>query len=268
MIAEAEACSLGNLGRLDSAKFERWRQDLRLASPEDLLRRTLSRFGPRIALVTSFQAEGMVLLDMARRLIPEVKPRVITLDTGRLPQETHDLMARVAVRYDITVEVFLPDSKQVAALVRRGGPNLFYDSPEGRRACCHARKVLPLGRALRGLDAWITGLRRGQSADRATIETLELDAEHGGLLKLNPLADWSREQVWAYIDRHEVPYHPFYDRGYTSIGCAPCTRAVRAGADSRSGRWWWEEPAVAKECGLHLVKPRSTVATAAERVRA
>lgn len=257
----------GSMDRFDATTFEIWRQKLRLASSQELLRQALLRCGPRAALVTSFQAEGLVLLDLVHRHLPDITPRVITLDTGRLPQETYDLMDRVTERYKVEVEVFLPDPKEVAALVRRGGPNLFHNSPADRRACCQARKIEPLGRALQGLDVWITGLRRGQSTNRATIEALELDAEHGGRLKLNPLAAWSWQQVWAYIERHDVPYHAFYDRGYTSIGCAPCTRAVRPGADPRSGRWWWEESTVAKECGLHLVLPTSTVAPSSKEAR-
>lgn len=268
MIAESEVeVEIPRSGeRLDRAALEQWRGELQLDAPQDLLRRTFERFGSRAALVTSFQAEGLVLLDMVRRLLPHIEPRVITLDTGRLPQETHDLMARVTERYGITVEVVLPDPEKVANLVRRGGPNLFYNSPEERKACCHVRKVEPLERALSGLDAWVTGLRRGQSADRASIEPLALDSEHGGLLKLNPLAAWTWEEVWGYIDRNEVPYHSFYDRGYQSIGCAPCTRAVRPGADSRSGRWWWED-SVQKECGLHLVMPTTSASSTSTPTR-
>jgi phosphoadenosine phosphosulfate reductase len=208
----------------------------------------LEQWRPRIAVCTSFQAEGMVILDMAWRIDPQV--RVFTVDTGRLPQDTYDIMERVRERYGIEVEVFCPDPGQVEAMVRGYGPNLFYKSVEARMRCCHVRKVEPLRRALAGLAAWITGLRRDQSPSRAAIEKLELDAEHGGLMKLNPLCDWTSEQVWAYIDTFDVPTHRLYQQGYTSIGCAPCTRPTRQGDDARAGRWWWEQDTV-KECGIH-----------------
>jgi thioredoxin-dependent adenylylsulfate APS reductase len=218
------------------------------APAETVIAWALKRWRSRIAVCTSFQAEGMVILDMAWRVDPEV--RVFTVDTGRLPQETYDLMERVRERYGIEVEVFFPDPGHVEAMVRGHGPNLFYKSVEARMWCCHVRKVEPLQRALHGLAAWITGLRRHQSLSRATISKIEVDAAHGGLLKLNPLCDWTSEQVWDYIDTYDVPTHQLYQRGYTSIGCAPCTRPTQQGDDARAGRWWWEQNAV-KECGLH-----------------
>jgi phosphoadenosine phosphosulfate reductase len=218
------------------------------APAETVIAWALKQWRSRIAVCTSFQAEGMVILDMARRIDPEV--RVFTVDTGRLPQETYDLMERVRERYGIGVEVFFPDPGHVEAMVRGHGPNLFYKSVEARMWCCHVRKVEPLRRALDGLAAWITGLRRHQSVGRATIGKIEVDAEHGGLMKLNPLCDWTSEQVWDYIDTYDVPTHQLYQRGYTSIGCAPCTRPTRQGDDARAGRWWWEQNAV-KECGIH-----------------
>lgn len=219
--------------------------------PRELLRRALRAWPRRVAVVTSFQAEGMVLLDMAWRIDPKV--RVITLDTGRLPQETYNMMDQVRDRYGVDVEVFFPNAVAVEALLNGGGPNLFYDSVESRIACCNVRKVEPLRRALSGLDGWITGLRRDQSPSRAGIEKIEVDAAHGGIAKLNPLADWTWEQVEAYTREHNVPKHPLYARGYTSIGCAPCTRPVKAGEGQRAGRWWWEAND-AKECGLHSIR--------------
>ena len=220
----------------------------------------LRYWGPRMALGTSFQAEGMVLLDMAHRLSrsrsgsrgPEPDLRVFTIDTGRLPPETHELIDRVRGRYGVEVEVYLPAADRVERLVRLGGPNLFYRSVEDRLACCEARKVEPLRRALAGLDAWMTGLRREQSPTRTGVQPVTVDPEHGGIAKLAPLADWTRDEVWSYIRSRDVPYHPLYDRGYTSIGCAPCTRPTRPDEDPRAGRWWWEE-GQAKECGLHGV---------------
>lgn len=223
--------------------------------PETLLRWAIQAMGDKLVLVTSFQAEGMVLLDMAWHIDPSI--RVVTLDTGRLPQETHELIDRVQRHYGLEIEVHAPDPVAIHRLVSVQGPNLFYRSREGRLACCHARKVAPLRIALEGVSAWITGLRREQSASRATLERITIDQEHDGRLKLSPLADWRWSQVWTYIRRHGVPYHRLYDRGYTSIGCAPCTRPVGPGEDARAGRWWWEAGG-AKECGLHLAPREDT----------
>ena len=218
------------------------------ADPEDLLAWALDRFGRRVALVSSFQAEAMALLDMATRITPDV--RVITIDTGRMPQETYDLIDRTRRRYDIDIEVLSPETPTVEKMVRRHGVNLFYQDVNKRLLCCHVRKVMPLQRALRGLDAWVTGLRREQWATRANIRKLELDHDHGGIVKINPLADWTQDDVWDYLRANDVPYHPLYDQGYLSISCAPCTRPVPPGEDGRSGRWWWESGAP-KECGMH-----------------
>jgi thioredoxin-dependent adenylylsulfate APS reductase len=216
--------------------------------PEVLLTWALERWGQRVALSTAFQAEGMALLDMAWRIAPGI--RVFTVDTGRLPEETYEFIEQVRERYGIAVEVHFPDAARLQSLTGRLGPNLFYRSVPARLACCNLRKVEPIRRALTGLDAWVTGLRREQWASRAAIRKLEIDHDHGGLAKLNPLADWTHEEVWDYLRDNEVPIHPLYHRGYTSIGCAPCTRATAPGEDPRAGRWWWETNAP-KECGIH-----------------
>jgi phosphoadenosine phosphosulfate reductase len=226
-----------------------WPQELEQAPAPALLRWALERWGERVALGTAFQAEGMVLLDMAWRIAPAV--RVFTIDTGRLPAETHELIQRVRERYGIAVEVFFPEASRVEELVRLGGPNLFYRSTAERLACCRARKVEPLGRALAGRDAWITGVRREQAATRASARRLEPDPLHPGVVKINPLVDWSEEEVWAYLTAREVPFHSLYERGYRSIGCAPCTRPSLPGEEPRAGRWWWEHESQPKECGLH-----------------
>src|SRR5438270_5751009 len=218
------------------------------ADPEDLLAWALDRFGKRVALVSSFQAEAMALLDMATRINPSV--RVITIDTGRMPQETYDIIERTRRRYDVDIEVLSPESHAVEKMVRRHGVNLFYENVNKRLLCCHVRKVMPLQRALRGLDAWVTGLRREQWATRANIRKLEIDHDHGGIVKINPLADWTEDEVWDYLRANDVPYHALYDQGYQSIGCAPCTRPVQPGQSTRSGRWWWEKDGP-KECGMH-----------------
>jgi len=189
----------------------------------------------------------MVLLDMAHRLNPSVL--VFTIDSGRLPQATLDLVEEVRARYGVTVEVIYPDAGEVGEMVTTHGPNLFYSSPELRLSCCQVRKVRPLKRRLGGLDAWISGLRRQQNAERAAVAPVEVDAVHGGIVKINPLATWSGEQVMAYVEAHRLPRNALYARGYTSIGCDPCTRATEPGEDPRAGRWWWEQGA--RECGLH-----------------
>jgi phosphoadenosine phosphosulfate reductase len=216
----------------------------------DLLSWSFAKFHPRLALACSFQAEGSVLIDLIHRLRGS-DFRVFTLDTGRLNQETYDCMAAIRARYDIEIESFLPEAAQVEDMVRQHGVNLFYDSIERRQLCCGIRKVEPLKRALNGLDAWMTGLRREQAVTRAQAQKIEIDQDHGGIVKVNPLADWTGRQIWDYIKQHKVPYNRLHDRGYPSIGCAPCTRAVQAVEESRAGRWWWEEPET-RECGLHV----------------
>jgi thioredoxin-dependent adenylylsulfate APS reductase len=215
---------------------------------EVLLSWALERWGERAALCTAFQAEGMVLVDMAWRIDRRV--RVFTVDTGRLPVETYDFIERVREHYGIEVEVFLPEVARLEALAGHLGPNFFRRSVAARLTCCNLRKVEPIRRALDGLDAWITGLRREQWASRAAIRKLEIDHDHGGLAKLNPLADWTHDEVWDYLRDHGVPTHPLYEQGYTSIGCSPCTRPTAPGEDPRAGRWWWEKNAP-KECGIH-----------------
>lgn len=221
------------------------------ADPEAVLRWAFESF-PRLVIVASFQAESSVLIDMASRIRPGVA--VLTLDTGRLPQETHDMIDRVRDRYAIEVQVVAPDPDEVRQMVAFNGTNLFYQSAELRRLCCSVRKSRPLERAIAGYDAWVTGLRRSQIVTRSQTPIVAADPDHGGITKIAPLASWSQKQVWEYIRERNVPYHSLYDSGYTSIGCAPCTRATRPGEDARAGRWWWEQGEV-KECGLHWSKP-------------
>lgn len=217
--------------------------------PEDVIEWGLKTFDDSVAIVTSFQTDGTVILDMAYRIKPDV--RVITVDSGRLPKETYEFMETIRGRYPgIRFEVFFPDYREVEAMVRRQGINLFYKNVPMRLLCCQVRKVRPLLRALDHLDAWFTGLRRDQWASRANIRKVEIDHDHNGIVKLNPLADWNKEDVWDYIRQNNLPYHPLYDRGYTSIGCDPCTRPISQGEDDRAGRWWWERNAP-KECGIH-----------------
>lgn len=199
------------------------------------------------ALANSFGAEDMVLTDLIAKDFPAIE--MFSLDTGRLPEETYKLMQEVAQRYGTNARVYFPDARAVESYVREHGPNAFYDSVQLRKQCCAMRKVEPLRRALAGKKAWITGLRRTQAATRTDLAESEFDRDHG-LQKFSPLADWSERDVWAYINEHDVPYNALHDRGYPSVGCAPCTRAITPGEDIRAGRWWWEN-AENKECGLH-----------------
>jgi phosphoadenosine phosphosulfate reductase len=201
-----------------------------------------------VGFASSLGAEDMVLADAI--FAAGLPIAVFTLDTGRLPRETLDLLERMCSRYAREVEIFRPDADEVERYVSAHGANAFYESVESRKRCCHIRKVEPLARALSGRDAWVTGLRRAQSVTRTDLALREFDATHG-LVKFNPLADWSEEEVWAYVRDREVPYNALHDRGYPSIGCDPCTRAIRPGEDIRAGRWWWESKD-SKECGIHV----------------
>lgn len=200
------------------------------------------------ALASSFSAEDMVLLDIITKHVPAID--VFTLDTGRLPAETYELMQKTHERYGPVVEVYAPECSVLAEYVQAQGPNAFYNSVEQRKQCCAMRKLVPLKRALASRKAWITGLRKEQSVTRTDIEIKEWDAVHE-MPKFNPLLDWSEQDVWTYIRRHDVPFNELHEQGYPSIGCAPCTRAVDEGEDIRAGRWWWENPET-KECGLHV----------------
>lgn len=217
-------------------------------NPIELLDWALKNFNQRFAIAWSGQAEDMVVLDMACKIDPHV--RVFTIDTGRLHEETYQLIEEVRKVYDLSIEVYFPDRGEAERMVRDFGVNLFYKSVELRHLCCHVRKVRPLLRVLQGLDAWATGLRREQWASRHNIMKIEVDHDHGQIIKLNPLADWTERQVWEYIKTNAVPYNKLYDKSYKSIGCEPCTRAVSPDEDPRAGRWWWEENAP-KECGIH-----------------
>lgn len=226
---------------------------------QEILKFAIEKYKDKVALASSFGAEDVVLIDMlvkvAQGSMLNIQPRIFTLDTGRLPQETYDVMDRIKEKYKINIEVYFPDNKSVEEMVSKYGFNLFYKSVEFRQLCCKVRKVDPLNRALKNLDAWICGLRREQSVTRVDIKKIEyeqriIDNQQCTIVKFNPLADWTEKQVWDYIKENNVPYNALHDRGYPSIGCAPCTRAIKPGEDIRAGRWWWESPEK-KECGLH-----------------
>jgi phosphoadenosine phosphosulfate reductase len=219
------------------------------ANAGEVIAWALARFGAeRRVVVTGLQSEGVVVAHMATALDPSV--RVLTIDTGRLPQATHEYLDTLRDHWGRGIEVIHPDSAELETFTGDHGSNPFYASAQLRLDCCHLRKVAPLDRVLVGVDCWLTGVRRGQSAGRATAETVEIHARHRGIVGVNPLATWTDETVRAYLREHGVPVHPLYAQGYTSIGCAPCTRPVTAGEDARAGRWWWES-GVEKECGIH-----------------
>ena len=216
-------------------------------SAAELVSWAIATYGTEFGIATSFQKEGMVVIDLAARANAGAF-RVFTLDTGRLPEETYRMIENVRERYGIPVETVAPLREELEAMVSAHGPNLFYESPDLRALCCEIRKVRPLQRKLREFKAWATGLRREQSATRADVRTVE---QIDGRIRLSPLAGWSSADVERYIRERDVPVHPLYARGYTSIGCAPCTRAAAAGEDQRAGRWWWEQEA-SRECGIHF----------------
>lgn len=219
-------------------------------SATDILKWSMENFGNKIALASSFGAEDVVIIDMMVK-IDKTKTKILTLDTGRLNQETYDVMDEIRKKYNIFIESFFPNSEEVEEMVRRKGFNLMYESIENRKLCCEIRKVNPLNRALASLDGWITGLRREQAVTRLNIKKIEIDPTHNDILKINPIADWSDDMVWDYIKENQVPYNKLHDMGFPSIGCEPCTRAISKGENRRSGRWWWEESSE-KECGLHI----------------
>jgi phosphoadenosine phosphosulfate reductase len=212
-----------------------------------VLKRAASEFR-HVVFANSLGAEDMVLTDLIAKHQPDIT--MFSLDTGRLPKETYDLIQEVGQQYTLPLHVYFPDSKLVEEYVAQHGINGFYDSVDNRKGCCFVRKVEPLRRALKGKDAWITGMRRDQAVTRGTLEVSSFDNDNG-LQKFNPLLEWSNKDVWAYIRQHDVPYNKLHDEFYPSLGCAPCTRAISPGEDIRAGRWWWEDPAH-KECGLHV----------------
>ncbi|NVK40018.1 MAG: phosphoadenylyl-sulfate reductase [Oceanospirillaceae bacterium] len=217
-----------------------------------LLSKAQNEYGDAVVFANSLGAEDVVLTDLISKHAPGIG--VFVLDTGRLPEETLKLLGQVRTHYQgLKLKVYYPEAADVEAFVAENGINAFYESQELRKGCCFVRKIKPLKRALAGNKAWITGLRREQSVTRDEIAFSEWD-DGNGLQKLNPLADWTEKEIWAYIRANEVPYNELHDRHYPSIGCAPCTRAISVGEDVRSGRWWWENPEN-RECGLHPATP-------------
>jgi phosphoadenosine phosphosulfate reductase len=226
---------------------------LKGAEPAAVVKWAVERFGPKIAVSSSFSVEDCVVIDLVHKAQSRIagNTRVFALDTGRLHDETYLTAERVRMKYGVEIQWMFPQRPAVEQLISLKGLYSFRDSLDNRHECCGIRKVEPLGRALAPLEAWFTGLRREQSVTRTEGAEVELDAAHGGITKVNPLIGWTMEQVRAYAKANAVPVHPLHDKGFPSIGCAPCTRAVQPGEHPRAGRWWWEDPEN-KECGLHL----------------
>ena len=223
-------------------------KNLETKSAEELIQWAMDQYGLKAGLACSFGMEDMVLINMIAKLKGPIT--IFTLDTGRLHEETYEIMERVRSHYGLEIKTYFPDSGQVEKLVRGKGFFSFKESIENRKECCAVRKIEPLNRALAELDAWVTGLRRDQAVTRTETPKVIEDTDHPPLIKINPLADWTQEQVESYIEKHKVPVNALHKKNYPSIGCAPCTRSIEPGEDIRAGRWWWENPEH-KECGLH-----------------
>ena len=232
---------------MNQENIDQLNQDLANADALTILSRAAALFPDKIAFASSLGYEDQIITHFIAR--NDLPIKIFTLDTGRLFPETYELIDRTVARYKKTIEVYFPDYKQVEEMVNQKGINLFYHSIENRKLCCDLRKTEPLKRALNGLDAWITGLRREQAITRTHMQAIEWDAMHG-LIKVNPLINWTAEEVEQFIKKEGIPYNKLHDKGFPSIGCQPCTRAIEPGEDIRAGRWWWEQPEQ-KECGLH-----------------
>jgi phosphoadenosine phosphosulfate reductase len=234
------------MGKFSAEKINQLNEDLK--TPQQILKWAIENLHPKLGMASSFGAEDVAVIDMMMKINP--KARIFTLDTGRLNQETYDVMDEIRNRYNINIEVMFPDQNEVEQMVRVNGMNLFYQSMGNRKLCCGIRKVHPLNKMLATLDGWITGLRNDQTQNRAGSKKIEIDEQHNDMIKINPIIDWSWDQTWDYIKSNNIPYNKLHDKGYPSIGCEPCTRAIKPGESLRAGRWWWETDPE-KECGLH-----------------
>lgn len=240
---------MNNSNHLQNRDFiQEWQALLENRSADDVIRWAAEKFDDRLVFASSLGAEDQVITHILARVCP--RTAIFTLDTGRLFHETHELIESTEVRYNLKIQVFVPESSEVESMVKNHGINLFYKSVDNRKLCCGVRKIHPLRRALAGAEAWICGLRRDQAVTRQQVQVVEWDEQHG-IVKLNPLWNWSEESLWDCIKQNHIPYNPLHDKGFLSIGCSCCTRAVSPGEDIRAGRWWWESPEL-KECGLHL----------------
>lgn len=233
---------------IDKSTIEKWNKEFKSASPVEILTFFLHYFKGKIALSTSLGLEDQALTEMVASIDQSTK--IFTLDTGRLFPETYDLIDNTSIKYKVNIEVYFPDAIEVESMVSEHGINLFYNSVANRQLCCYVRKLKPLSRALEGLDAWITGLRKDQSVTRKNADLVEWD-ENNEMIKINPLINWTEQDVDDYLKDKNIPINPLHKKGFISIGCLPCTRAIEPGEDIRAGRWWWENPET-KECGLHV----------------
>ena len=230
-------------------EINKYKKELEKKTPEEVIAWTLDYFDPKnAALASSMGAEDQVITDMLIKIDPTVN--IFTLETGRLPEETFQTIAATNKHYETNIELLHPDAKAVEKMVKEHGEDLFYDSIEKRKICCNIRKVEPLKKKLKTFKVWFCGLRRDQAPTRIGLEVIEWDNKFE-VVKINPIVEWSEKEVWDYIKKDNVPYNKLHDQRYPSIGCAPCTRAIKPGEDIRAGRWWWENPEN-KECGLHL----------------
>lgn len=221
-----------------------------IGTAKEALRWASDNLHPKVAKASSFGAEDAVVMHLMLEINPDF--RFFTLDTGRLPRETYEIIDAVRKQYGVRVEVLFPDASEVEEMVSQKGVNLFYESVENRKLCCEIRKVHPMNRILATLDGWITGLRRDQTKIRGQAAMFQLDSAHDNIVKINPIIDWTWEDIQRYIKTHNLTYNSLLDKGYPSIGCEPCTRPIRPGQPLRAGRWWWESDGNAKECGLHI----------------
>ncbi len=232
---------------MSKEKIIQLQNDLEDKKPEEIVTICFQKFRDKVCFSTSLGAEDQVLTEMISKSSPDLK--IFTLDTGRLFPETYDLLDRTRKKYKLNILTYFPEFIDVEKMVNKKGINLFFESSENRKECCNVRKIKPLKRALNGMDAWISGLRKDQSLVRKDIELVEWDKTNG-LIKINPLYNWTEKMVWDYIEEHKIPYNPLHKKDYPSIGCQPCTRAIFPGEDIRAGRWWWEN-SYTRECGLH-----------------
>ena len=228
-------------------QIAQWNKELKNSTPEQVMSFFLNEFPNKIALSTSLGYEDQVLTQIVSSISKSAK--IFTLDTGRLFPETYELLDKTSKKYGVNINVYFPNTDDVEEMVNSKGINLFYDSIENRKLCCNLRKLVPLARAMSGLSGWITGLRRDQSVTRTDMQLVEWD-ENNNMLKINPLINWTEQEVIDYIDDNKIPFNPLHKKGFASIGCQPCTRAIEPDEDVRAGRWWWENPDT-KECGLH-----------------
>jgi phosphoadenosine phosphosulfate reductase len=225
-----------------------YEKEIEQLNEKEILKWAFDKFKSKVAIVSALGPDTIIIIDIAHKL--NIPLEVITIDTGRLAKETYDLINEVENKYKMRIRKYFPDYREIEYLVNKEGLFSFRDSVQKRKECCKIRKINPLKRALKDKVAWISGVRKDQSITRLQAKKIEFTDNFEGHYKINPLLNWTKEMVWKYIKENNVPYNKLHDIGYTSIGCAPCTRAIKKGEDTRAGRWWWEDPEQ-KECGLH-----------------